>query len=332
MPPCRSERPVPRLSRRMRRENEASRSRNAAWRGSSQSNSRWLVNPGTRTRSNGPVARHLVGDGDVAALRVANRASHAAIVAQVSPRAGASRRLSLARAVFESEGRISGRSASDGPRRSYVVNSCAATSRFVCPWATSAATRRSALVSSRSRRGRGLARRSSFSARSRQSGAPSSLRISIADASESAARRRCPARRLAAPATSSDRARSSGKPISANAAAACSAAAAASSDLLVGEENQRATPQSRRRRPAVLERCRLLLELLEYTLRLVEPADRDERFDHVREHRKPTGLRHAERLEGLRKPAELLAAAAGSPETRAMWPSAQRSFSTFTSS
>ena len=75
---------------------------------------------------------------------------------------------------------------------------------------------------------------------------------------------------------------------------------------LVGEENQRATPESRRRRPAVLECCRLLLELLENTLCLVEPADRHKRLDHIREHGKPTGLSHAERLEGLRKPAELL--------------------------
>ena len=74
--------------------------------------------PGHEDEVERPVARHLVRDGDVAALRVANRASHATIVAQVSPRAEASRRRPLARAVFESGGRASGRSGSDGPRRS----------------------------------------------------------------------------------------------------------------------------------------------------------------------------------------------------------------------
>ncbi len=74
--------------------------------------------PGHEDEVERPVACDLVRDRDIAALRVANRASHATIVAQVSPRAEASRRRPLAPAVFESEGRASGRSGSDGPRRS----------------------------------------------------------------------------------------------------------------------------------------------------------------------------------------------------------------------
>ena len=47
--------------------------------------------PGYENEVEGPVARHLVGDRDVAALRIANRAPHGSIVAQAAcaPRARA---------------------------------------------------------------------------------------------------------------------------------------------------------------------------------------------------------------------------------------------------
>ena len=46
--------PVPRLSNTISRENDASRVRNRASRGSSHATSTWETNPGTRTRSIGP--------------------------------------------------------------------------------------------------------------------------------------------------------------------------------------------------------------------------------------------------------------------------------------
>ena len=49
-----SESPVPRLSNRISRENEASLSRNLAMRGSAHCRSRCETNPGTNTRSSGP--------------------------------------------------------------------------------------------------------------------------------------------------------------------------------------------------------------------------------------------------------------------------------------
>jgi hypothetical protein len=53
-PAGRSDNPVPRLSKRISRENDASRFRKWAERGSSQSSSRCETKPGTSTRSNGP--------------------------------------------------------------------------------------------------------------------------------------------------------------------------------------------------------------------------------------------------------------------------------------
>jgi hypothetical protein len=50
----RSDRPVPRLSNRIRREKLASRSKNRASVGSSQAASTWLIQPGTHTRSRAP--------------------------------------------------------------------------------------------------------------------------------------------------------------------------------------------------------------------------------------------------------------------------------------
>src|SRR5438034_6747293 len=71
----RSESPVPRLSKRINRENEARRCRNAAARGSSQKTSRLDAQPGTSTRSRS-LAEHLVGDVDVAAARVPGLGLH----------------------------------------------------------------------------------------------------------------------------------------------------------------------------------------------------------------------------------------------------------------
>ena len=51
----RSERPVPRLSNRTSREKAASRSKKRAMVGSSQAVSTWDTQPGTQTRSTGPV-------------------------------------------------------------------------------------------------------------------------------------------------------------------------------------------------------------------------------------------------------------------------------------
>src|SRR5262245_34073173 len=53
----RSERPVPRLSKRIRREKEASRRKNLAGRGCSQSYSKCETNPGTQKRSKEPSPR-----------------------------------------------------------------------------------------------------------------------------------------------------------------------------------------------------------------------------------------------------------------------------------
>lgn len=50
----RSDSPVPRLSKRIRREKDPSRWKNRAGSGCSQSYSRWETNPGTNTRSIGP--------------------------------------------------------------------------------------------------------------------------------------------------------------------------------------------------------------------------------------------------------------------------------------
>ena len=64
---------MPRLSKRIRRAIEPSRSRKRAWRGSSQSFSRWETKPGDEHEVDRPVAGHLVGDAEVAAARVADR-------------------------------------------------------------------------------------------------------------------------------------------------------------------------------------------------------------------------------------------------------------------
>ena len=71
MPATRSDNPVPRLSNRIRREKEASRRKNDACRSFVQMSSTFETEPGTQTQVEGPVAQHLVGDRDLAALRVA---------------------------------------------------------------------------------------------------------------------------------------------------------------------------------------------------------------------------------------------------------------------
>jgi hypothetical protein len=53
-PPTRSDMPVPRLSKRISRANDPTRSMNAARPGIAVSISTWLTNPGTKTMSNGP--------------------------------------------------------------------------------------------------------------------------------------------------------------------------------------------------------------------------------------------------------------------------------------
>ena len=64
---------MPRLSKRIRRPTELSRSRKRAWRGSSQSFSRWETKPEIEHEVDRPVAGDLVGDAEVAAARVADR-------------------------------------------------------------------------------------------------------------------------------------------------------------------------------------------------------------------------------------------------------------------
>jgi hypothetical protein len=73
----RSDRPVPRRSRRISREKDARRRKKWDRDGSSHANSMCETHPGTSTRSVlRTLAHHLVGDVDVAALRILRRRHH----------------------------------------------------------------------------------------------------------------------------------------------------------------------------------------------------------------------------------------------------------------
>ncbi len=76
IPATRSDAPVPRLSKMISRLNEAIRSKNAPRAGSSQSSSTFENGPGHVDEIERPVTDDLVGDADVAALRVARLGLH----------------------------------------------------------------------------------------------------------------------------------------------------------------------------------------------------------------------------------------------------------------
>ena len=195
--------------------------------------------------------------------------------------------------------------------------SAAATSRFVLPSATSAATRSSAGVSAPGVAARPLMRFSSARARSAQSAAPMRSKASSASSSVARASRRRFARRCAAPRASDDRAcsKTSRRRRAASTERSSSSSAPSRSPLAATSHAASAAGRRRSRARGRVARRSLHVAVEERCARPRAPRS-EQRLDQVGQERQRARLAGSPRAGGGRREAAAWStAAAGSPRT-----------------